>query len=84
LWGDVPALMPITLGRDAKVPGVDWHNFGKPGYQHPSFRDGAFKSSDCSAQRRAGSGTSARKAASAMIAKIPEALSRHIARTFKS
>jgi hypothetical protein len=38
---------------------------------------------DCSLQRRAGSKTSARKFASAMIAKIPTPLSRHIARTFK-
>jgi hypothetical protein len=38
---------------------------------------------DCSLQRRAGSGSSARKAASAEIAKIPLALSRHLARSFK-
>ena len=37
---------------------------------------------DCSAQRRAGSGTNARKAASAMIAKIPLPLSRHIAAVY--
>ena len=37
---------------------------------------------DCSLQRRAGSKSSARKAASAHIAKIPEALSRHIARAW--
>lgn len=38
---------------------------------------------DCSLQRRAASGSPARKAASAMIAKIPLPLSRHIAATFK-
>ena len=37
----------------------------------------------CSLQRLAGSRSSKRKFASAMIAKIPEPLSRHIARTFK-
>ncbi len=37
---------------------------------------------NCSLQRRAGSKSSARKFASAMIARIPETLSRHIARSF--
>ena len=37
---------------------------------------------NCSAQRRAASGSKARKAASAMIARIPYALSSHIAATF--
>lgn len=117
LWGDVPALMPVT--KAAKVPGVDWHNYGKPGYQQPSFRDGAFKSSglNWSDQTKRGQdftriagqqaaaglkgeggswfhdndspmrqGTSkgpARKAASAMIAKIPLALSRHVAAVYR-
>ena len=38
---------------------------------------------NCSAQRRAGSGSKARKAASAMIAKIPYPLAKHIAETFR-
>lgn len=38
---------------------------------------------NCSLQRRAGSKSTSRKAASAMIAKIPLPLSRHIAATFK-
>jgi hypothetical protein len=38
---------------------------------------------DCSLQRRASSGSDARKFASAMIAKIPEPLSRHIAATYR-
>jgi hypothetical protein len=37
---------------------------------------------DCSLQRRARSGSSARKAASAMIARIPLPLSRHIAAAY--
>lgn len=128
LWGDVPALMPITLGRQpkvtgvgswsdygkpayvpkafngtaarqvaegTKVPGVDWHNYGKPGYQKPSFRDsvkvgnGWFgEGNDCSPMRQhssksSGRKSSGRKFASAMIAKIPLALSRHIARVYR-
>lgn len=38
---------------------------------------------DCSLQRRASSGSNARKFASAMIAKIPLPLSRHVAATFR-
>ncbi len=38
---------------------------------------------NCSLQRRASSKSNSRKAASAMIAKIPFALAQHIARTFK-
>jgi hypothetical protein len=38
---------------------------------------------NCSEQRKHGSKSSSRKAASAMIAKIPFALAQHIARTFK-
>jgi hypothetical protein len=119
LWGDVPALMPIAAGRQAtKVPGVNWQDFGRPGYAHPSFRDGAFKSSGMNwsdptkrgqdftriagkqaAEGRKGAGAGAewfdgnlcrlpsasprRKAASAMIAKIPLPLSRYIAATFR-
>jgi hypothetical protein len=46
-------------------------------------RDWFGSGADCSLQRRAGSGSPARKAASAMIAKIPLALSRHIAATYR-
>lgn len=46
-------------------------------------RDWFGSGENCSLQRRASSGSSARKAASAMIAKIPLTLSTHIARTFK-
>jgi hypothetical protein len=38
---------------------------------------------NCSLQRRAGSKSPARKFASAMIAKIPLALSRHIAAVYR-
>jgi hypothetical protein len=57
--------------RDCGVEGIkngnDWFGAGE----------------NCSLQRKAASGSSARKAASAMIAKIPATLSRHIARVFK-
>lgn len=35
LWGDVPALMPMTGVR--KVPGLDWSQFGQPGYKAQGF-----------------------------------------------
>ena len=36
LWGDVPALMPIT-SRAAKVPGLNWSGSDKPGYVAKGF-----------------------------------------------
>jgi hypothetical protein len=118
LWGDVPALMPVTL-KAAKVPGFRFDGSGRsfqtasvdetgvkqggnwfhdsapgtlrsytgstgrkqPGISGPRengkgdawFQDGA---------ARHGSKSPARKAASAMIAKIPLTLSRHIAATY--
>jgi len=36
LWGDVPALMPMTQ-RAAKVPGLDWNGSDKPGYVARAF-----------------------------------------------
>ena len=54
--------------------------------EHTGIKNGADwfgAGQNCSAQRRAGSKSSARKAASAMIAKIPLPLSRHIAATFR-
>jgi hypothetical protein len=124
LWGDVPALMPIT--RKAKVGGFSWSDFGKPGYkaiafngeadkrlrttknaggswfavahnttsghgQNPDGRKvakdslGGYGGSfgwDDSPLRRGNSKSTARKAASAHIAKIPLVLSRHIARAW--
>ncbi len=157
LWGDIPALMPITLGRKAMKRGVahrsngatnfhghsgandgstknsggSWFNIGSPNQkvtgQNPVHRlavdgrkhdgsgwteKGSLKSHNrlvsnkvpsagpeptsdgikCggdwfgpgvkSAMRNHSSKFDARKAASAMIAKIPLALSTHIARTF--
>jgi len=54
-----------------KVGGISFSGYGTPGYKGAAFNG--------TAQRRAGG---SRKAASAMIAKIPLPLSRHIAATF--
>lgn len=119
LWGDVPALMPITFTR--KVPGFNFHQHEKTGQPGGSFQSAAvngvkvpsesgrrtdpgkgarFTSRDCGAEgiKQKGlsgpawfdagaaahsSRSSARKAASAQIAKIPLDLARHIARVFK-
>jgi C-5 cytosine-specific DNA methylase len=73
LWGDVPALPPKPkAAKDGRKVGKDW--FGGYG--------GGF-GWDCSPMRRNSSKSKARKAASAMIAKIPLPLSRHIAASFK-
>lgn len=130
LWGDVPALMPITL-KTAKVPGFRFDGPGKSfqtaSVSHTGVKNGGdwFGSgADCSLQRRY-TGTKRpgiklsevgfnvsmareiaadlkgakyersaedkrqhvginRKAASAMIAKIPLPLSRHIAATYRA
>ena len=112
LWGDVPALMPMTKktaklsgfrfdgsGRSFQTASVEhikgiphrtkghWTNPAEHGTKQPGiggvrengkgdawFQDGA---------ARHGSKSPARKAASAMIAKIPLTLSRHIARCWK-
>ncbi len=93
LWGDVPALMPMTfsavktagrsMSRDAAAkwgthnmgPGEQMHSEIESGRKHDAwFQDGA---------ARHGSKSNSRKAASAMIAKIPFALSNYIAKHFK-
>lgn len=86
LWGDVPALMPATaLLR--KVPGFRFDGSGKS-FQSAAVdgikNGGDWFSGDASQMRQHSSKSPARKMASAMIAKIPFELSRHIARTFKS
>lgn len=123
LWGDVPALMPMTLrvqkynpdgtahppgswfavadskNRGQKNTGGSWFNIGSPGQrvtnQNP-VHDGV-KQGGISGARKNGKGdrwfqdgaaasgskSSARKAASARIAKIPYALARHIAHVYR-
>ena len=72
LWGDVPALMPPkTKAGGHKQPGLSGPRAN--GCGDAWFQDGA---------ARHGSKSQARKRASAMIAKIPLPLSRHIAAVY--
>jgi hypothetical protein len=95
LWGDVPALMPPVL-RAAKVPGFRFDGSGRSfqtaSVSHTEGRKvgkdwfggyGGGFGWDSSPMRRNSSKSPARKFASAMIAKIPLTLSRHIAATFR-
>jgi hypothetical protein len=88
LWGDVPALMPPT--NATKLPGFRFDGSGRS-FQSASVKAqadglGGYGGSfgwDDTPLRRGNSRSPARKAASAMIAKIPLPLSRHIAAVFK-
>ena len=132
LWGDVPALMPITMDRkmkalvaishgqpsgnfhgfEQKVPGFRFDGSGKSfqsasveatGVKVPGLKPGCFppgglaqghidgtkqggdwfgRNRESSMSRMYGSKSSKRKAASAMIAKIPYPLAQHIARSY--
>lgn len=97
LWGDVPALMPQRIG--AKVPGLNWKvgsrtytckEFNTTAEQLYIDRDsqGVKQHGSGAEWWRTGNGAMPsqslrRKAASAMIAKIPLTLSQHIARCYK-
>lgn len=94
LWGDVPALMPITDGiGGTKVKGFRFDGTGRS-FQGESVRrlkdnsyDGIKVGGDwfnavSYPSRMRGSRSSQRKRASALIAKIPLPLSRHIALSF--
>jgi hypothetical protein len=99
LWGDVPALMPVTY-QGIKNPGYPrWNNFVDKGEVSKSWTIESIKR-DCIKQNREvlnkdghnviipqvvfqGSKSNGRKMASAMIAKIPLPLSRYIAATFR-
>jgi hypothetical protein len=121
LWGDVPALMPVTLraqkvpgfrfdgsgksfqSASVKVAGQDWSRFAKTGEKSPHWRMEAHRDDEAGVKRRnrgtqgwfgeykpTGQGSrnfssnnQKRKAASALIAKIPFPLAVHIARCFK-
>lgn len=89
LWGDVPALMPMVR-KAVKVGGLDW-NKRIPGQAfnthaenlHIKSTGGSwFGAGNPSPMRRHNSKSSKRKAASAIIAKIPLTLARHIARVY--
>lgn len=110
LWGDVPALMPMTkqgrmksaiscsprrfderiastpedahklhyrLPVGTKNTGGSWFNIGSPGQKEVN------RNPVHDRVKRGGSKSNARKAASAAIAKIPEALARHIAQVYR-
>ena len=91
LWGDVPALMPMTL-KASKVPGFRFDGSGKS-FQTASVAQTGVKGSTRKTRGEypviqpqvvgQWSKSSGRKMASAMIAKIPLPLSRHIARAFR-
>jgi hypothetical protein len=121
LWGDLPALMPSTIGgqkfnpdgsahgpgswfaiadsknRGSKNTGGSWFNIGSPGQRATGNNPDGRKQPGLSGRRDNGKGdrwfqdgaakhgskSAARKAASAKIAKIPFALSSHIARVYK-
>lgn len=89
LWGDVPALMPITLDRAFKNPGQDWSRYNKTGKVSPHWnqcgsKQGCdwFSDSSPGTLRHEFGGSDKRKRASALIAKIPFELARHIGRVF--
>lgn len=109
LWGDVPALMPMTLGREIMKVGITHHSDGSTNFHGHNNTGGSWfvppAGRKCAAKnnpdgrklgaswfhgyapgtqgpRNHGSKSLKRKMASAMIAKIPLPLSRHIARTY--
>jgi C-5 cytosine-specific DNA methylase len=96
LWGDVPALMPMT--KAIKNNGGSWFNIAHNTTSgHGRNPDGRLKdegviqrgsgrewfAGEGKISRLTSSGSPARKAASALIAKIPLALSSHIARVYR-
>ena len=99
LWGDVPALMPPVAGarknpgfrfdgsgRSFQTESVNRHVADICGPRHESDgikQGGSWFHDNKSASRMHSSKSPARKAASAKIAKIPFALSSHIARVYR-
>ena len=104
LWGDVPALMPMTI-KAIKVStmGASWYppdhpkhvrglGFNTHAQRGLKLKDEGIKqrgsgrewfAGDGKISRMTSSKSSARKMASAMIAKIPLPLSRHIAQVYR-
>jgi hypothetical protein len=87
LWGDVPALMPMT--KAIKVPSFRFDGSGKSfqsaSVEHTGIKQGGdwLNASQPSISRQSSSKSKARKRASALIAKIPMPLARHIAACWK-
>jgi len=92
LWGDVPALMPMTTRCGVKVGGMDWNGSDKPGYKAVALNDirhakntaapGSLKGQGLQGEAPRPARHSSRKAAAARIARIPFALARHIAQVY--
>jgi len=86
LWGDVPALMPFAH-KAVKAPGMDWNDRTRRGqwFGGNAIKSGGdwFAIKDRKRDPMAAASGGKRKAAAAMTAKIPPALSRYIAATFK-
>lgn len=94
LWGDVPALMPAATNA-IKAPGMNWSDPTKRGQDFTRLAGrrameesgtkigGDWFSDPESTCRRHGSKSMGRKMASAVIAKIPMPLSRHIAAVYR-
>lgn len=92
LWGDVPALMPMTF-RGFKSSGLNWSDRTKRGQDFTRVAgaqagikqggDRFGRNCESSILRRTSSESPQRKFASALIAKIPLPLSQHIARVYK-
>jgi hypothetical protein len=83
LWGDVPALMPIVIGRQVMKAGVTHRSNGATNFHGRKCGGGWFgKGNNQSLMRQHSSGSAKRKLAQATIAKIPAPLARHIARTY--
>ncbi len=98
LWGDVPALMPMTAKRHAtdgsmKCPSESWSPSRPSFTTDKGWKDASehikqggdwFNAEQPSISRMCGSKSPARKAASAMIASIPSVLARYIARVYRT
>lgn len=81
-WGDVPDVMPVALKGTAKVPGFRFDGSGKSfqtaGVKHHGSGAIWFDTGPAAKSLK----SPARKMASAMIAKIPLVVSRHIGATY--
>ena len=86
LWGDVPALMPLAFGtKMPKAVNESIRNGVKFSQSGDAWFDGKPRDKMLGDKGPAayGSRSDSRKAASAMIAKIPFPLAQHIAQVFK-
>jgi hypothetical protein len=82
LWGDVPALMPLDGGRRTDIGKGARFTSRDCGDEGIKFGGGWWHDSTKNLIRKATSRSEARKRASALIAKIPFPLARHIARCY--